>query len=90
MIRIYKDNDIKLVTKGAYENTYAPLGYKVIIEAKAQEVTKEPTKTEEVKVEEPVRVEEPTINEDATKTTTKSKESSKIKRTKGDKNALSN
>lgn len=32
MIRIYKDNDKKYVTKGAYENFYKPLGYKTIIE----------------------------------------------------------
>lgn len=32
MIRIYKNNDIKLVTKGAYEKFYKPLGYNLIVE----------------------------------------------------------
>lgn len=32
MIRIYKNNDIKYVTKGAYESFYRPLGYNIIIE----------------------------------------------------------
>ena len=32
MIRIYKNNDIKFVTKGAYESFYRPLGYNKIIE----------------------------------------------------------
>lgn len=34
MIRIYKDNDQKYVTKGAYEDFYKPLGYKTIIDEK--------------------------------------------------------
>lgn len=32
MIRIYKDNDFKVVTKGAYNNFYKPLGYNIIVE----------------------------------------------------------
>lgn len=32
MIRIYKENEKKYVTKGAYEMFYKPLGYKLIIE----------------------------------------------------------
>ena len=32
MIRIFKDNDIKVVTQGAYNSLYKPLGYKPIIE----------------------------------------------------------
>lgn len=32
MIRIYKNNDIKYVTKGAYESFYRPLGYNKVIE----------------------------------------------------------
>ena len=32
MIRIYKNNDYKYVTKGAYESFYRPLGYNKIIE----------------------------------------------------------
>ena len=68
MIRIYKDNDVKLVTQGTYKNLYEPLGYKIIIEAKAKEVTKEPAKVEEV-VEEPVAIEdsideEPVVTEE--------------------------
>ena len=33
MIRIYKGNDIKVVTKGAYTNFYKPLGYNIIVES---------------------------------------------------------
>lgn len=33
MLRIYKDNDLKIVTRGAYESFYKPLGYKQIIES---------------------------------------------------------
>ena len=40
MIRVYKDRDTKLVTKGAYETFYKPLGYKIAIEEK-KIVTKE-------------------------------------------------
>lgn len=32
MIRIYKNNDNKYVTKGAYESFYKPLGYKIVID----------------------------------------------------------
>ena len=44
MIRIYKDNDNKYVTKGAYETFYKPLGYKIVLDIK-------PQKVEEVKEE---------------------------------------
>lgn len=33
MIRIYKNNDTKVVTKGAYEQFYKSLGYNIILEA---------------------------------------------------------
>ncbi len=36
MIRIYKDNDIKEVTRGAYKNFYKPLGYNIIIESRTE------------------------------------------------------
>jgi hypothetical protein len=42
MITIYKDKDVKKVTKGAYNTFYKPLGYNVVIEA----VTEEPKKSE--------------------------------------------
>lgn len=32
MIRIYKDKDIKVVTKGAFEQFYKPLGYNVVLD----------------------------------------------------------
>ena len=32
MIRIYKNNDTKVVTKGAYEQFYKSLGYNIILE----------------------------------------------------------
>lgn len=54
MIRIFKDNDVKLVTNGVYNSLYKPLGYKPIIEVK-EEPKKEPVvvqpKKEEVKPE---------------------------------------
>lgn len=37
MIRIYKNNDIKVVTKGAFENFFKPLGYNIIIDAVSEE-----------------------------------------------------
>ena len=45
MIRVYKNNDIKYVTKGAYESFYRPLGYNIIIESPVAkpEVEKEST-----------------------------------------------
>ena len=51
MIRIYKDNDNKYVTKGAYETFYKPLGYKTVLDV-------EPQKIEEVKEEVKVQLDE--------------------------------
>ena len=34
MIRVFKDRDNKLVTRGAYETFYKPLGYQIVIEEK--------------------------------------------------------
>ena len=34
MLRIYKDNDVKVVTNGVYNSLYKPLGYKPVIESK--------------------------------------------------------
>lgn len=46
MIKIYKDNNIKTVTKGAYETFYKSLGYKIIIEnAQEKPVVKQETFT---------------------------------------------
>ena len=36
MIRIYKDNDYKIVTQGAYNSLYAPLGYKIVTNIKVE------------------------------------------------------
>lgn len=36
MIRIFKDKDIKIVTKGAFESIFKPLGYKQVIEVKEE------------------------------------------------------
>ena len=55
MIRIFKDNDVKLVTQGVYKNLYEPLGYKPVIEEKKatipvqpkEEVIKEPKQNKE-------------------------------------------
>lgn len=38
MIRIFKDNDNKYVTKGAYETFYKPLGYKIVLDIKPQKI----------------------------------------------------
>lgn len=51
MIRIFKDNDVKVVTNGAYKQLYKPLGYKPIIEEKKSKVVvqkQEEAKTEEI------------------------------------------
>ena len=48
MIRIYKDNDNKYVTKGAYETFYKPLGYKIVLDIEPQKI-EEPK--EEIKVQ---------------------------------------
>lgn len=48
MIRIYKGDNQKLVTKGAYETFYKPLGYKIVLENKSQKIAK---KDEETKVQ---------------------------------------
>lgn len=61
MIRIYKDNDVKLVTQGVYNSMYKPLGYKPIIEEKKSKVavqTVEETKPEEPKPEDVKEVKE--------------------------------
>ena len=55
MIRIYKDNDQKLVTKGAYETFYKPLGYKTVIENKPQKI-EEPKEEKIVQLDDEVRV----------------------------------
>lgn len=54
MIRIYKDNDNKYVTKGAYETFYKPLGYKIVLDIKPQEI-EEPKKETKVQLDEVVR-----------------------------------
>lgn len=62
MIRIYKGNDVKVVTQGVYKSLYAPLGYKQIIEEKKPKVVNQPknkVKEEPVKKEELVKEEEP-------------------------------
>lgn len=48
MIRIYKDNDNKYVTKGAYETFYKPLGYKIVLDVEPQKIeeSKEETKVQ--------------------------------------------
>lgn len=38
MISIYKDKDMKVVTRGAYEQFYKPQGYNIIIESKKEKV----------------------------------------------------
>ena len=55
MIRIYKGNNQKLVTKGAYETFYKPLGYKTVIENKPQKI-EEPKEEKIVQLDDEVRV----------------------------------
>lgn len=52
MIRIYKNEDNKYVTKGAYESFYKPLGYKIVLDIKPQ-ITEEVK--EKVQLDEEVR-----------------------------------
>ena len=55
MIRIYKQDDKKYVTKGAYETCYKPLGYKLIIENKTRKI-EEPKVEDRVQLDDEVRV----------------------------------
>lgn len=57
MVRIYKDNDNKYVTKGAYETFYKPLGYKIVLDIEPQKIeeTKEEIKVQLDKVVRPAR-----------------------------------
>lgn len=49
MLKIYKDNDVKIVTQGAYKDFYEHLGYEIFkekpikkdIEVKPKEIIKE-------------------------------------------------
>lgn len=77
MIRIYKQNDKKYVTKGAYEMFYKPLGYKIVLEEK-------PQKTEEIKEEKNVQLDEVVRNPRRTRG------SSEKKNNEGEPNDLSN
>ena len=36
MIRIFKNNDVQLITKRAFESIFKPLGYKQVIEVKEE------------------------------------------------------
>lgn len=54
MIRIYKDNDNKYVTKGAYETFYKPLGYKIVLDIKPQKI-EEPKEKIKVQLNDVVR-----------------------------------
>lgn len=39
MVRIYnKNNEVKIVTKGAFESIFKPLGYKLVIDVKETKV----------------------------------------------------
>ena len=80
MIRIVKNNDVKVVTQGVYNSLYKPLGYKPIEDAK--KVAPSKPKVEEPKVEEP-KVGEPKVEELKVEEEVK-KESSQIKRRRGE------
>lgn len=49
MIRIYKGDNQKLVTKGAYKTFYKPLGFNIVDEKKTIMAKEEPKKVEIVK-----------------------------------------
>lgn len=51
MIRIYKDTDTKVVTKGAYDQFYKSLGYNIVLEA-IDTVEEKVENTQEENVEE--------------------------------------
>lgn len=46
MIRIFKDNDVKVVTNGVYNQLYKPLGYKPVIEEEKPRVVVQTPKDE--------------------------------------------
>lgn len=71
MIRIFKDNDVKVVTQGVYKNLYKPLGYQPVIEIKP-EVKAEVKPEVKVVVKEEVTV-KPNENKESSKTTKKKK-----------------
>ena len=50
MIRIYKGDNQKLVTKGAYETFYKPLGFNIVDEKKTIMAVETPKKVEEKEV----------------------------------------
>ena len=78
MIRIYKQDDKKYVTKGAYEMFYKPLGYKIVLENKPQKI-EEPKEENKVQLDDEVRV-----------VTRRTRGSSNKKNEEGEPNALSN
>ena len=49
MVTIVKDENKKIVTKGAYDNFYKPLGYTIVVE---KPIEKETIVTEKVKKDE--------------------------------------
>lgn len=51
MIRIYKDKDTKVVTKGAYEQFYKSLGYNIVLES-IDTIEEKVKDTQEEKIEE--------------------------------------
>lgn len=77
MIRIYKQDDKKYVTKGAYEMFYKPLGYKIVLEEKPQ-VIEEPKEETTVQLDDEVRPQR------------RNRGSSNKKNTEGDSNDLPN
>ena len=79
MIKIYKNNDYKVVTNGVFKSIYEPLGYKPVVENK--KVVKVQPKVEEPKVEEP-KIEEPKVEEPVE--LEPKKESSRPKRKRGE------
>jgi hypothetical protein len=74
MIKISNNNETKIVTKGAYENFYKPLGFN-IVEKESTKVVKEQHKT----VKESDEINKDKADEKVTETSKITKETSKRK-----------
>lgn len=62
MIRIFKNNETRVVTKGAYESFFKPLGYEVAIDMVEKPKKVEKPKTEKSK-NEGLKIKLPTNND---------------------------
>lgn len=85
MIKIFKNNDYKVVTRGVFESIFKPLGYKQV-ETPKKVVSVQPKVVEPKEVEEP-KVVEPKVAKPKAKEPKEpelKKESSSTKRKRGE------